>query len=161
MKRYALLPLLALLPIVAACDTTTEEARVRSVNFTFSMRNADINGSVASVQYDVPEINARVAAGGAILAFFREQNTWTAMPYTFAFENPDLPAVDYTITLGYAFEDRLFEVFYEASTPQAPLDSQPDRTIKLVIIDADVYSSKSGIDLTNWNQVKEAYNLID
>lgn len=161
MKALRFLPLLALIPLLAACDSVEPDARVRSINFTFSMRNADINGTVASVQYDVPEITARVSSGGAILAFFREQNTWTAMPYTFAVENPEIPAVDYTITLGYAFEERLLEVFYEASTPEAPLSTQPDRTVKLVIIDADVYSSKQGIDLTDWHQVKAAFGLED
>lgn len=164
MNAFRFLPLLALLPLLAACDASDyrdEEARVRSIEFTYSMRNADINGSVASVQYDVPEITARVSSGGAILAFFREQNTWTAMPYTFAVENPEIPAVDYTITLGYAFEERLLEVFYEASTPQAPLSSQPDRRVKLVIIDADVYSSKQGLDLTSWEAVKAAFDLED
>ena len=156
-----LLPLLAFLPLIAACDATHEDARVRSIEMTFSMRNADFNGSVASVQYDVPDITPRVADGGAILAFFREQNTWTAMPYTFGVENPQIPAVDYTITLGYAFETRLVELFYEASTEEAPLEDQPDRRVKLVIIDADVYSSKAGIDYTDWNQVKAAFDLED
>lgn len=154
--------LFAFVLLLAACDTVHDEPRVRSINLRFSMDDATFNGNVASVSYDVPELDARVAAGGAVLAFFREQNTWTAMPYTYAVDNPDLQAVDYTITLGYAFEDRFVEVFYEASTPQAPLENQPDRTVKLVIIDADVVSSgKTTIDHTDWQQVKSHYGLTD
>ncbi len=156
-----LLPALAFVLFFAACDATSDEPRVRSINLDFSMDDATFNGNVASVSYDVPEIDARVAAGGAILAFFREQGTWTAMPYTFAVDNPDIQAVDYTVTLGYAFEDRYLELFYEASTEQAPLENQPDRVVKLVIIDADVVSSKNAIDLTDWNQVKAYYGLSD
>ncbi len=163
-KRYLPRPLLlalALLPLVAACDTTGEPARVRAINFNFSMRDASVRGPFASVQFDVPEIAPRVAAGGAILCFFRDQDTWTAMPYTFGIENPDLPAVDYTLTLGYAFETRFLELFYEASTDQVNFGALPDRLVKLVIIDADVYSGKAGVDLTDWNQVKAAYGLAD
>lgn len=159
---HRLLPLFALALVFSACDAHTDEPRVRSINFTFSMDDASFNGNVASVGYDVPELDARVVAGGAVLAFFREQNTWTAMPYTFAVDNPDIQAVDYTITMGYAFEDRFLELFYEASTPQAPIENQPDRVVKLVIIDADVVSSgKTAIDLTDWNQVKAFYGLTD
>ncbi len=134
-------------------------ANVHAITFDFIMDDAVINGPVASVQYDVPSITPSVVDGGAVLAYFREQGTWTAMPYTFGEESPDLPAVDYTLSLGYAYDDAFLEVFYEASSSEAvDLAAQPDREIKAVIIDG-VLLAKAGIDLTNYEAVADYFGL--
>jgi hypothetical protein len=106
----------------------------------------------------VPAITPSVVDGGAVLAFFREQGTWTAMPYTFAEESPDLAAVDFTVTLGFAFDDAFLELFYEASTVEVDLTQQPDRVVKVVVIDGFVLG-KTGIDLTDYEEVKRYFGL--
>ena len=136
-------------------------ANVFSTNLLFSMSDATINGAVASVQYEVPGITPSVVDEGAVLLFFREQGTWTAMPYTFGIESPTLEAVDYTVTLGYGFDDGFLEIFYEASTDQAPLENQPDREIKTVIIDGFPLGKANTPDLTDYNAVKEWLGLRD
>lgn len=134
-------------------------ANVHAITFNFRMDRAVINGPVASAQFDVPTITRSVVDGGAVLAYFREQGTWTAMPYTFGEESPDLAAVDYTLTLGYAYDDALLEIFYEASSSEAvDLAAQPDREIKAVIIDG-VVLSKAGIDVRNYDAVAEYFGL--
>ncbi len=135
-------------------------ANVFSLGFDFLTADAVFNGAVASVQYEVPDLTASVVDNGAILLFFRDQGTWTAMPYTFGVESLDLPAVDYTISLGFGFEVGFLEVFYEASTDAVDLAQLPDREIKLVVIDGHFYG-KNQLDLTDWNVVKELYNLDD
>jgi len=92
--------------------------------------------------------------------FFRDQGTWTAMPYTFGVESQDLPAVDYTISLGFGYELGFLEVFYEASTDAVDLFGLPDREMKAVIIDG-FYFGKKQLDVTNWEEVKAAYDLKD
>lgn len=165
MKRLSLLTLVALLAFVApGCDTyenVDSGARITSIRFVFSAQSAIVNGTVASRQYDVPELSLRIAEGGAVLAFFREQGTWTAMPYTFADPTADGSAVARTVTLGYAFEERLLEVFYEASHASVNLRAQPDREIKLVMIDASVLAGKTDVDLSNYEAVKYAFGLED
>lgn len=140
--------------------TGPEDVGVHSQEFVFSMDDAQVNGAVASVQFDVPTITPNVVDNGAVLVYFREQGTWTAMPYTFGVESPDLPAVDYTISLGYGFDDNFLEVFYEASTSEIDLFDQPDRTMKAVIIDG-FSLSKSGVDVTDYEAVKAYYGLED
>ena len=148
---------------MSACDGNgpsgpARDASVEALTFDFLVSDAVINGPVASVQYDVPAITPRVVDEGAVLGFFREQGTWTAMPYTFAEESPDLPAVDYTVTLGYGYDDQFLEVFYEASTDEIDLRDQPDRVIRIVVIDG--YSSgKAGVDLTDYDAVAAYYGL--
>jgi len=133
-------------------------ANVFTVNFLYTMDDAVINGNVASVQYDVPGITASVVDEGAVLMFFREQGTWTAMPYTFAVESPDLPAVDYTITLGFGYDDAFIEVFYEASTEAVALEDQPNREMKAVIIDGFPFG-KQELDLRNYEAVRAYFGL--
>lgn len=136
-------------------------ANVFSTNFTFSMQDATINGTVASVQYDVPGITASVVDEGAVLLFFREQGTWTAMPYTYGVESTTVEAVDYTVALGYGYDDAFLEVFYETSIDDpSVLNSQPDRDIKAVIIDGFPLG-KGNVDWTNYEAVKAYFNLED
>lgn len=135
-------------------------ANVFTVNFTFSMADAVINDNVASVQYDVPGLTPSVVDEGAVLMFFREQDTWTAMPYTFAVESPDLPAVDYTISLGFGYDVHFIEVFYEASTDAVTLEDQPDRLMKAVIVDG-FPAGKAPVDLTDYEAVRVYYGLED
>jgi hypothetical protein len=165
MNKWATSGLLLVLLATSGCiakinDAHEDEATAYSVNFTFSMRNASVNDNVASVQYDVPGITPSVVDDGAVLLFFREQGTWTAMPYTFAFESPDLPAVDYTVNLGFGYEEQFIEVFYEASTNQVDLTDMPDRQIKAVIINS-APPAKMGIDLTDYEAVRQYFGLAD
>ncbi len=158
---------LTLLVGLSACDSQGSRgpqgppgnANVLATTFIFSMDDAAINGPVASVQYDVPQLGSAVVDDGAVLAYFYEQGTWTAMPYTFGEESPELAAVDYTLTLGFAYDIQFLEVFYEASSGEAvDLAAQPDREIKAVFIEGFPLS-KAGIDLTDYNAVAEYFGL--
>ena len=137
---------------------------VFSVNFVFSLQNAIINDNVASAQFDVPGITASVVDDGAVLMFFREQGTWTAMPFTYGIESadPDLDAVDYTVALNFGYELGFVEPFYEASInlDQIPDEVLPDREMKAVIIDAYL-AGKTSVDLTDYEAVKRAFGLED
>ncbi|MEM1128232.1 MAG: hypothetical protein AAGI71_16415 [Bacteroidota bacterium] len=135
-------------------------ANVFAFNRTFSMADASFSGSVAAVQFNEPAITPSVVDNGAVLAYFREQDTWTAMPYTFGEESPDLPAVDFTITLGFAHDDGFLELFYEASSPEITLENQPDRLVKIVVIDGFPFG-KNGPDLSDYEAVKAYYGLTD
>lgn len=150
--------------VLTSCDGPTGppgppgNANVHSLTFDFSMDDAQFNGPVASVQYDVSSITPSVVDHGAVLLYFREQETWTATPYTFAEESPDLPAVDFTITLGYGYDDAFLEVFYESSTTAIDLADQPDREMKAVIIDG-IPLGKIGVDLTDYEAVRAHFGL--
>ena len=133
-------------------------ANVFTLNFTFSMVDAIINDNVASVQFDAPDVSPSVVDEGAVLMFFREQGTWTAMPYVFAYESPDLAAVDYTVNLGFGYEVDFLEVFYEASTDAIDLTDQPDRQIKAVVIDGFPFG-KTDVDLTDYEAVKAYFGF--
>ena len=136
-------------------------ANVGAFDLTFSMDDASFNGAFATVQYEVPAITPSVVDFGAVLVYFRENNTWTAMPYTFAVESDDLEAVDFTITMGYAHDDAFLEVFYEASTPEITLENQEDRRLKVVVIDGFPLGKTAHVDLSDYEAVKAYYGLTD
>lgn len=135
-------------------------AEIISFPLSFLMADAQVNGNVASVQYEVPAITRTVVDEGAVLVYFREQNTWTALPYTYAYDDPELGATSFTVSLGYAYEHRYMEVFYELSTDEvSPLD-EPDRELKVVVINA-LPAGKASIDLKDYEAVKAYYGLED
>ncbi len=170
MKRYATLLIVPLLLLGSAgCIVDTDvkvsdlpegTASAYTFNLVFSMDDATFNGPVASVPFDVPEIDAWTVSNGAVLVFFRDQGTWTALPYTFGVESPDLPAVDYTIAMGYGYDPGVLEVFYEASTEAVALENLPDRQLKVVIIEAWPVG-KRDVNLTDWNAVSAFFGLKD
>jgi hypothetical protein len=145
--------------IIDADDRDRDRTELNTVEMIFSMDDAALNGSVASVVFDVPFITPRVVDQGAVLMYYREQGTWTAMPYTFAVESPDLPAVDYTISIGYGFDVGTLEVYYEASTEAAPILDQPDRRMKAVVVD-DLRFARE-IDPNDYEAVKLHFGLKD
>jgi len=125
-------------------------ANVFTLSFDFFMADAAINGNVASVQYDVSDITRSVVEEGAVLLFFRDQGTWTAMPYTFFTPN------GFVVSFGFGFDLGFMEVFYETNGSNPA--TLPDREMKAVIIDG-FPAFKAGIDLTDYNAVVEYFGL--
>lgn len=135
-------------------------AGVISYNATFSVQDAIINGNVASEQYTIEGLTPSVVDGGAVLVYFQDQDTWTAMPFTVGAESPDLAAVDYTWTLGYAYDVEFLEVFVEASADFVLQELDVVYPIKIVLID-NFFAAKSGVDLRNYEEVKRHFGLED
>ncbi len=139
-------------------------ANVFSFNLDFSFDRAVYNGAVASEQYDIPEITPFVVDGGAVLVYFRDQGTWTALPFTVGVESNDLAAVDYTFTMGYGFDDGFLEIFLEASTADDVvwddiLNLLPaSYDIKVVVIDGFV-GKNTNLDVRDYEAVKAYYGL--
>lgn len=131
---------------------------VRTFTVDFLMEDAVVEGPVVSAQYDAPEITRQAVQGGAVLAYYREQGTWTALPYTYGVESPDLPAVDYTVTLGYAYEEGFLEVYYEASSDHV-IDDLPDQLIKVVVIEQFASARLAGVDPSDYEAVKNHFGL--
>jgi hypothetical protein len=164
MKRsLRFLPALFFALTLAACDSSDPyegNAGVYSFPITFDVNGASLNENVLSEQFDVPDITQNVVNNGAVLVYFEEQGTWTAMPYTYGVESATEPLVDYTVTLGYAYDTRLLEVFYETSADPDVLDLPGSVDMKVVIIDS-IPVGKNAIDLRDYEAVKQYYGLED
>jgi hypothetical protein len=111
---------------------------------------------VISQAYDAPEVTRGVVEQGMVTAYYREQGTWTAMPYTYGVESPDLAAVDYTVTFAYAYEEGFVELFYEVSN-EAAFPSLVDREVKFVVL----YGSPAtfSVDWSDYSEVAQRFNL--
>ena len=142
-------------------------ANVFAFNVTFSFDDAVFNGPVASEQFSLPEITPSVVDGGAVLVYFRDQGTWTALPFTVGVESGDLAAVDYTFTMGYAYDDGFLEVFVEASTDDDIVWDDiltllpTNYEMKIVIIDGFVLGKNLDLDMRDYEAVKTYFGLTD
>jgi len=105
-------------------------ALTASFEVVFDVNEAALNGQVLSQQYDAPEITQDVVDNGVVTAYYREQGTWTAMPYTYRVQDGSL---DYTVTFAFAFERGFTEVFYEFSNDYA-LPDLLSRDVKFVVL---------------------------
>ncbi len=143
-------------------------ANVFSLHFTFTPEDATFNGAVASAQFDVPAITPSVVDDGAVLLYFRDQGTWTALPFTVGVESPDLPAVDYTFTFGYGYDDAFLEVFLEASTEDDVVWDEilldllpPSYEMKAVIIEGFAFGKNTDLDVRDYEALKAYFGLTD
>ncbi len=160
--------LLVFLAIAGCGDTIVApvpQTAVRSLNVTFTPAAASLNGMVASEQFRVPGVTPWVVDQGAVLVYFRDQSTWTALPFTVGRNSGDLAAVDYTFTLGYAYDEGFVEIFMEASTDDEVVwrdivDSLPrSYAMKIVILDVFPAGKTFDLDLRNYEAVRAYFGL--
>lgn len=122
-----------------------------SFEVPFNVDNAALNGQVLSQQYDAPEITQDVVDNGIVTAYYREQGTWTAMPYTYRVQDGSL---DYTVTFAYAFERGFTEVFYEFSNDDA-LPDLVNREVKFVILYGTPAATAELAKSINWSDYED------
>jgi len=170
-----LAPLLALLMLLTACvgiegppgrdgRDGVDGTFAISIPFIFDLDIDTRAGAVASAAFDMPEITPSVTDNGVVIVYFFDQGTWTALPFTIGLESPEEPVVDYTVTLGYAFDDALLEVFLEASTDDDIVWEEIDAffgggvDMRAVILDG-VVAGQTTVDLTDYDAVVNHFNL--
>ncbi len=139
-------------------------AFVDSEVVVFDVSAAAVQDGFASVAYDAPLITRSVVDNGLVLAYFREAETWTAMPYTYGVDDPELAAVNYTVTFGYAYERGFLELFYEVSVPETDFvrgliedGALRDQEVKVVVVES--LPASGAVDLSSYASVKAYYGL--
>ncbi len=169
MKARLTVPaVLVLLFAVAACDSAPAPEHVTSVSsfeVIYHVQDVTFSGPYALVQFREPRISPGVVEDGAVLAYARIAETWTALPYTYGVESLELPAVDYTVTLGYAFSTGLLEVFYDLSVTDPDLQRDivferlPERTLIKVVVIEDFLATRRAVDVSSYEAVRRHFGL--
>jgi hypothetical protein len=177
-----MLSLLALGAVaLVGCDNDDYERRppprdqvdVRDFEVEFDVDEADFEGAIASAAFEAPELTPEVVDNGLVMAYVRVTNvfgddTWRALPYTYGveFEDPDTdeePPVDYTVTLGFAYEVDFFEVFYELSAYDDfvwdQLAERGPRRIRVVAFTEAAARSNAALDFDDYEAVQERFDL--
>lgn len=150
---------------VAGPEGPPGNANIRTVTIAFAPSDATRNGTVVSRGYNLRELVPSVVDRGAVFVYFRDQRTWTALPYTLGIENPDVVAVDYTFTIGYAYDDALLEIFIEASSATDLVWDEivallpAEYLMKVVIIDGFSAAQDAGIDPADYEAIEAFYSL--
>lgn len=170
---FSILVLFALILSTSGCDDDTvgpDNAGVFSFSTSFDLVRADRNGNFATEVYDVVDITPAVVDFGAVLVYYRFENTWNPLPFTFGVEAADdPPRVDYTATFSYAYDDGFLQLFVEASTDDdvvwAEIENTPlfDNSVplKVVIIESLPIGKQAEVDLRDYEAVKAYYGLKD
>lgn len=165
-SRYLALPVAALF-ILSGCGNTVvneQPATAYSFTFVFDLDVRERNEAVFSQGFDVPDITPDVTDAGAVLLYFRDQGTWTALPFTLGMEDPEEPQVDYTATLAYGYDDAFLEVFLEASTDDPVVWDELDEifgggiSMRAVIIEG-VPLSELSVDHQSYDAVESHFDL--
>lgn len=147
-------------------------AEVRTFEVDFDVAEADRAGAVRSIAYEAPELTREVVERGVVMAYLRTQNAfdetvWRALPYSYGVEFEDTDsteaAVDYTVTLGYAFDVDLFEVSYELSANDSfvwrQLEERSPHRIRVVAFTEGAVGRAQSLDLTNYEAVERRFDL--
>lgn len=166
--------LLALLVVstiwMAACDGSDDvETDILTLTDTFSLNDSDVSFTdfVANIRYSVSAVTANVVANGAVLVFIEDlEGTWTALPYSYGIEAPDQPVVDYTVSIGYAYNTGLIDVFVEASSSDDVVWDEilndallgTSRRVRFVIFNTFI-PGKNQVDLTDYQALRHRYGL--
>lgn len=165
--------LFALLISTSGCDSDTvgpDNAGVFSFSTNFDLFQASRDGNFATSTFNIVDITPDVVDFGAVLVYYRFENTWNPLPFTFAVEAlDDPPRVDYSATFSYAYDDSFLQVFVEASTDDDVVWAEIENTplfdsnvpIKVVIIESLPIGKQAPVNFKDYQAVKAYYGLRD
>lgn len=184
--RLTSLAALALAAVVtlSACDSYEERTDVYLADFRLDGDAYTLSDDGRVASYESDDINSgsqrdavrralRSAGDGAIVMAYIDSEivldvtgtgqTYSALPITRGFEGAigDVPFVDFFVTYEYSFDN---EDFYFDLVSTAAIDFStfvPNNIdLRVVAIPATVFNKRS-VDMTDYNAVKEAFNLPD
>lgn len=165
-------------------DNFLDDSDAVYVDFSFDRDNYQLseNGLIASFESsDIESSAERNAVEDALLGandgalvllyadgelvFENGAGTWTALPITVAYEATDtggVPYVDYTVTYSYSYDDG--DLYFDVlSSAALDFDTVLPQEVfcRLVVAPADALLGKTGLDYTNYEAVRRAFNLPD
>lgn len=168
-RLAATLPLLLLaLLAFAGCDSSDDGPHTEAYSFGLTLYFDDMQHTdfVASRSYDRVDIPPSAVDHGAVIVYYRDQGTWTALPMTIGLEKPDEPVVDYTVTFGYGYDVNFLELFFEASSADPVVWEEiadiysGGIDLKVVVLNSYVATDQE-VDLTDYQAVKQHFRLVD
>ena len=177
-RFFGALMLLGMLPLASGCDVYNSRDVVVVGNDiivrTFFVEGDDFAVSddqlVGSYARDVDELTTDVVDDGAVLLYADGSlflsggaGTWTALPVTIGIDEDDDLFIDYTVSFTYSFDIGDLYIDVISSDTIYPFENLPRAEYKLVMIPGDLFvgNAKAGIDYTDYEAVKRAYNLPD
>ena len=116
------------------------------------------------VDIDYPAITADIVDYGAVLVYMNDMaqgTTWRQLPYTFYYSIiEDGTEYFYSSSLEVSSYLNCVSIFWTESDFYEGY--QPDRhQFKIVVIAASTYAAHPEVDYSNYEAVKEAFNLTD
>ena len=139
-------------------------------NFSIDGDDLDVSddGTIGSYNREVSELNSDVADDGAVLLYADGEllfgsggsGTWTAIPVTVGVDEDGDEFIDYSLTYSFSYD---IQDLYIDLIGSSPLDfsTLPRTDFRLVMIPGNLFvgNAKAGIDYTDYEAVRRAYEL--
>ena len=113
------------------------------------------------VTVDFAAINGNVFNHGAVLVYMDVRGTWSQVPLTYYYyveENGEVSFYEASIEVS-TLNDGGLRLFW---TESDMWKVRPDtHDFKIVAIEASVYANRTDVDYSDYNAVKEAFQLAD
>lgn len=164
MKKLSIIGLVLLTIVSVSCrQQTVITGNVSSSTVTvYSNDWRWDNNTSWRVDIAYAAINANVNNYGAVLVYMDYGNTWRQIPFTFYYtvNNDDGTTSYYSSSLEVSTYLNSVSIFWTESdfyNGYRPTDHK----FKIVVIPADVYSSRTDVNYEDYNAVKTAFQLAD
>lgn len=120
------------------------------------------NNTSWRVDFDYPAVNSDIYNSGVVLVYMEIENTWRQLPYTFYYNIIDGQGVEsfYSSSLETSFYVGGVSVFwtendfYDGYRPE-------EHRFRIVAISAGYYNAYPEIDYSNYEVLKETFELVD
>ena len=111
------------------------------------------------VDIEYKAINADIDAHGAVLVYMDVEGTWRQIPMTYYYYDEQYDSF-YGSSLEVSSYLEGVSIFWTESD-LSQLDPPGTHDFKIVVIEANVYQSRSDVDYSNYEAVKKAFQLAD
>lgn len=130
-------------------------ANVKSSTVTFSNWTWDSGNSYMYVDFTWSAITSSIVNSGALLIYVNTTSGWAQLPRTI------YPSASYSESQRFTYNVGSFRIIVQDSDFLQPTPALGTWTIKVVAIEASARKANPDLDWSNYNDVKERFNLTD
>ncbi|MEX2483183.1 MAG: hypothetical protein WED10_01400 [Brumimicrobium sp.] len=134
----------------------TGNANVQSQIITVSSAEWDDEGTWYSFTTPCDIITEEIQENGAVMAYQRglDNSVYTALPVSATFLGD-------TVTTHVGFEHTVKEVYFFIQVEDGNTPAPGERTYKVVAIESSGLATNPGVNLGDYEEVKQAYDLTE
>lgn len=134
----------------------TGNANVQSQTITVSPADWNDEGTWYSTIMPCDIITEEIQESGAVMAYHRsfDNSIYTALPVSAMF-------IGDTVTTHMGFEHSVNEVYFFIQTDEGITPAPGSRTFKVVAIESSGLAANPGLNLKDYEEVEQAFNLAD
>lgn len=132
----------------------TGNANVKSQIITVLASEWENEGPTYSFITSCDVITEEIAESGAVMCYQKRDDIYTALPISGIFEGD-------TVTTHIGFEHKVNEIYFFVQAAEGNTPAPGKRTFKVVAIESSAIAANPGMDINNYEEVKETLDLVE